>query len=55
MLALTIIATIGLLSLCILSIIMAKQDRDCVFYAIIITINSATILLHYLWRCYLSC
>lgn len=54
MLALTIIATISLLFFCILSIIMAKQDSDCVFHAIIITINSATILLH-IWRCYLSC
>ncbi len=50
MLALTIIATIGLLFLCITSIIVAKQDSNYVFYAIIITIDSATILFHYLWR-----
>ena len=54
MLALTIIATVCVLSMCILSIIVAKQDSDYVFYAIIITIDSATILFH-IWRWIILC
>ena len=46
MLALSIIATICLLFLCIISIIVAKEDNDYVFYAILTIFNSATILYH---------
>ena len=53
MLALTIIATVGLLSLCILSILFA-EERQGRFCATIITLNGFLLLLH-IWRCYLSC
>lgn len=49
MLTLTIIATVGLLFFCTISIIVAKQDSDYVFYAIIINLNSFLLLFH-IWR-----
>ena len=54
MLALTIIATVGLLFLCTLSIIVAKQDSDYVLYVIIIILNSFSLLFH-IWRWIILC